>query len=109
MTQATLLVLLTDCVALLQKANELGLELSEQVQAVLRDKIGEAKPGETFYVSNLLKWLPVPNTVEIHAGKWTGKIEAVKQYKNRTGLSLMDSKRAIEEFFEMKGLPFYHR
>jgi ribosomal protein L7/L12 len=46
-------------------------------------------------------------TEEINAGKNKGKLEAVKLYKARTGLSLMESKNNIETCFTNLGLEFY--
>lgn len=43
---------------------------------------------------------------EIDAGKNVGKLEAVKMYKNRTGSTLMQAKKSVEEYFEKLGLVF---
>lgn len=45
-------------------------------------------------------------TAEVEAGTSIGKLEAVKRYKQRTGRSLMDSKREVEQHFERNGLMF---
>lgn len=45
-----------------------------------------------------------PNEVSI--GLEYGKIECVKEYRNRTGKSLLDCKRDIEKHFEMNYLTF---
>lgn len=44
---------------------------------------------------------------EIVAGIKLGKLEAVKRYKNRTGSSLLDAKKKIEEYFDLNNLRFY--
>lgn len=44
---------------------------------------------------------------EIHAGKFVSKLECVKLYKNRTGHSLIDAKKTVENFFTNNGLVFY--
>ena len=38
-----------------------------------------------------------PTTIEMNLANENRKLEAVKRFKNRTGLSLMESKRAIEQ------------
>lgn len=43
---------------------------------------------------------------EISAAKYTGKLDAVKMYKERTKESLMDSKRAVENYFLNNNLKF---
>lgn len=40
-------------------------------------------------------------------GKHDGKIHAVKAFKERTGMSLIDSKKTIENWFAKHGLKFY--
>lgn len=44
---------------------------------------------------------------EIHAGKFVGKLECVKLYKNRTGCGLIDAKKTVENFFDNNALVFY--
>jgi hypothetical protein len=50
--------------------------------------------------------LPSLTVSEIEAGKNIGRLEAIKLYKNRTGESLMDSKRAVENHFNINALDF---
>lgn len=52
-------------------------------------------------------WAKIPDPEEESAGMHKGKIEAVRNYKYRTGHSLMESKRIIEAHFANKGLRFY--
>lgn len=44
---------------------------------------------------------------EVDIGQTKGKLDAVKEYKNRTGKSLMDSKKAVEDHFSKNGIRFY--
>lgn len=44
---------------------------------------------------------------EVLIGCEQGKLPCVKHHKTRTGLLLMDSKRAVEAYFEKHGLVFY--
>lgn len=46
------------------------------------------------------------NFAEIDAGQKMGKLEAVKMYKNRTGVTLMQAKKSVEEYFGKLGLEF---
>jgi len=45
-------------------------------------------------------------TDEVRLGLYSGKLECVKAYKNRTGASLMDSKHACEAYFAECGMEF---
>lgn len=44
---------------------------------------------------------------EERIGKTQGKLQAVKAYKERTGMRLMPSKIAVEKHFEDNNLQFY--
>ena len=44
---------------------------------------------------------------EVAQGINRGKLEAVKAFKNRTGVSLLDAKQNVERFFEAHGYEFY--
>lgn len=43
---------------------------------------------------------------EVAQGINRGKLEAVKAFKNRTGVSLLDAKQNVERFFEAHGYEF---
>ena len=43
---------------------------------------------------------------EVNMGQTIGKLDAVKEYKHRTGKGLMDSKIFVEKFFENRSLKF---
>lgn len=45
---------------------------------------------------------------EVALGINKGKLEVVKAFKNRTGVSLMDAKQNVERFFEAHGYEFYN-
>ena len=47
------------------------------------------------------------NAKEINEGRFTGKIAAIKMYRERTGQGLMESKLAVEKCFSDKGYNFY--
>jgi len=66
--------------------------------------------SSTFVVSDLhgfARNMPKLTRSEILAGQNKGKLDAVKEYKNRTQLSLIDSKHAIEQWFADNGLKYY--
>ncbi len=44
---------------------------------------------------------------EEFAGTTKGKLECVKLYKDRTGKSLIESKKDCEKYFEANGLKFF--
>ena len=44
--------------------------------------------------------------LEIRLGEDRGKIAAIKEYRNRTGSSLLDSKNAVEAYFSRHFLNF---
>lgn len=44
---------------------------------------------------------------EQYLGEYEGKLQAVKAFKERTGMSLIDSKKTVENFFAKHGLKFY--
>jgi ribosomal protein L7/L12 len=52
---------------------------------------------------------PLMTDGEIDTGKNQGKIDAIRIYKNRTGLSLLDSKISVEGFFNINGFTFNYR
>lgn len=49
---------------------------------------------------------PEMTKIEISYGLNDGKLAAVREYKNRTQLSLMDAKRAVEYQFDRMGYKF---
>lgn len=55
---------------------------------------------------NILNGYGELNLHELNIGLSRGKLDAVKEYKHRTGKSLMDSKRDVERVFEELGLVF---
>lgn len=63
-----------------------------------------------LFMEGIAELAPVPNGIlsqaEINVGQQTGKLDAVKMYKERTKESLMDSKRTVEKFFEDNNLKF---
>lgn len=44
---------------------------------------------------------------ELRVGQEDGKLKCVKLFKDRTGRSLMESKVAVEKYFEENGYKFY--
>lgn len=49
---------------------------------------------------------PKLTTEELRIGLDNGKLELVKEYKNRTGKSLLDTKQFVEDCFEKQGYKF---
>lgn len=43
---------------------------------------------------------------ELRIGQENGKLECVKLFKERTGRTLMDAKRTVEEYFSVNGYKF---
>lgn len=44
---------------------------------------------------------------ELRVGQNESKLTCVKLFKNRTGRTLMDAKKAVEEYFKENGYKFY--
>lgn len=44
---------------------------------------------------------------EQYLGEYHGKLQAVKAFKDRTGINLISSKETVENFFAKHGLKFY--
>ena len=57
------------------------------------------------YVNELLN-IETLTEHEISLGEHTSKIKAVQAYKNRTGFSLIQSKEAVESYFQNHNLKF---
>lgn len=53
-----------------------------------------------------LNGFPILNNYEVDLGRYTGKIDCVRAYKLRTGLSLIDAKRTCEAYFDANGYTF---
>lgn len=86
-------------------AAELGMDIHdvvcEQVKK-LAAKLPNKQPGDYFTVElgpgRANERVPVPNDYEREQFSLGNKLEAVKAYKNRTGLSLLISKYAVEQY-----------
>lgn len=61
---------------------------------------------EMFDIKNSQKRYTLTND-EVREGQGrNGKVGAVVMYRRRTGLGLIESKKAVEEYFEKHGLQF---
>lgn len=84
-------------------ANELGLNINslvcDRVKELAATLPGKAPTGH-FNIklsTGKVEAVPVPTAHEMGISR-SSKLEAVKQYKQRTGQSLMNSKYAIEQY-----------
>lgn len=78
-------------------------------------KVVESCPSLKRDVAQLIIKLCQDMTDEIYltlseefAGTTKGKLECVKLYKDRTGKSLIESKKDCEKYFEANGLKFFN-
>lgn len=69
-------------------------------------KIHDENKKKWFITSRDVR-CPFMNESEIYDARYLGKINAVRDYKTRTGLSLMDSKVSVEEQMDLLGYDFY--
>ena len=102
-----LITLLEGYVGLLKAGSKTDVDV---VQPVIDSIIKHVSMGKdfTYYdaYKNQNKIVPVLNMFEISTGINEGKIKAIKAYKDRTFLSLMDSKHAVEKYFSLMGYKF---
>jgi hypothetical protein len=85
------------------------LKLYELFRESLDALLPDPRPRNTFEPTPGLDyadgaWVLTP--AEVITGATRGKLDAVKDYKNRTGQSLLYSKQTVEKFFEGHGLRF---
>jgi hypothetical protein len=78
--------------------NDLGIDGVELVKPVLENLFN------TFVIRG--KSVPLPDDYEINLARFDGKVEAVKVYKARTGLSLIESVEAIKTRMDQLGYKF---
>jgi hypothetical protein len=111
MTSPELKKMLSLCLRAIRAAELIGVDLTEQVVKKLRTELPfstSTLPTVGYFTSNRdNETVPNLNFEEIHAGLNTSKLDAVKAYKNRTGLSLLTSKWAVEQYFQDHNLRFY--
>lgn len=84
-------------------AKELGLDINNLVCERVKE-LANTLPGKNptgyftvRYSDSRTESVPVPTAQEMSTAR-DSKLEAVKNYKQRTGLSLITSKYAIEQF-----------
>ncbi len=104
MNQSQLTELLTNLIALLNVANQAGINVMEQVT----ERLKNLSDNKYFHLADGHQMI-APNEHEIDLGKWEGKLMMIKEYKNRTNATLMNAKHVCEEYFEKQGLAFYVR
>ena len=75
-------------------------ELQTMILGAIRDTAGPAPEPVPSSSSD-------PTLSEILRGKNGGKIDAIKEYRARTGLGLKEAKDAIEGAFNRLGLQFF--
>lgn len=59
------------------------------------------------YITDIVARTDLVTVHEQYLGENEGKLQAVKAFKERTGMSLIDSKKTVENFFAKHGLKFY--
>ena len=77
---------------------------ASQVQISLVENAINVLGGKAFVPVN-----PELTQQEIYWGVNHGKLRCVKEHKARTGMSLMDSKKYCEKYFEDNGFMFYQQ
>ena len=84
-------------------AKEVGLDINERVCERVKE-LASTLPGKNptgyftiKYHDNRKESVPIPTSHEMSIAR-DHKLEAIKNYKARTGLSLIASKYAIEQF-----------
>lgn len=97
-TAAELADKLAQISSFLRLMNDLGIDGVELVKPVLENLFN------TFVIRG--KSVPLPDDYEINLAIFDGKIEAVKAYKARTGLSVIESKEAVEMRMNQLGYKF---
>jgi ribosomal protein L7/L12 len=107
MKQGQLAIILDKHARLLKEADNTGIDIST---IVIKNLIKECTLGEEFPVWDNHQYkhnyFPVLTVLEVETGKNEGKLPAIKNYRDRTKLSLMDSKRAVECYFDVMGYKF---
>ena len=63
---------------------------------------------ENRVLRNTKDWLNDPNENEVTLGTKNGKIPAIKAYRERTGVGLVEAKQIMEAYFDKKGYTFYY-
>lgn len=93
------------CLRALRSADDINVDITEQVI----DKIRKEFAGFDFTIRSAGMDIKVPSLTheEVNIGREKGKLDCIKVYKNRTGLSLMDSKHAVEQWFSHYDIPFF--
>lgn len=100
---------LCNIVNAIENCVELSLQNKRQMLLFVADEIRDAITNQRSTVEildslGLYTQVPIPNSYEMSLVKDNQKLAAVKSYKERTGLGLMDSKRAIEAEMKIQGL-----
>lgn len=103
-----LIVLLVRCLSFARKAVILNVDVKEHVVRVLKDYVdaNTAPPSDQFKLGSGML-VPCMTLPEIETARFTGKLDAIKAYKNRTGLYLIDSKHSVEQQIEAMGYHFH--
>lgn len=105
MIAAEIGVRLTALVDLINAGQRAGVETGDIVKKALQN-ILDNRIAITSGNSET-KYCPAMLNSEVDAARYTGKLDAIKMYKDRTRLSLMDSKKAVEAHMDQLGYSFY--
>jgi ribosomal protein L7/L12 len=100
-----LINLCSNCVRLIEAAQACGIDVIETVERRLIEAIQAG--NVTIETSQGFATVPAMISQEVDVAVRIGKLDAVKMYKNRTGLSLMESKQAVEKFIYSNGYKFF--
>lgn len=92
----------------LRMGDSLGINLIPEVTNIMVN-IAPAGMVKVTRHTGEVACFPKMSDFEIGIGLDRGKLDAIKEYKTRTGLSLIDAKRSVEQYFEQKGLQFYRQ
>lgn len=94
----------------LRLGHNLGIDVIPQVSKTFNSFAEQATTGTITFTYNS-KTYTCPNLIakEIEIGQQKGKLDAVKEYKARTGLSLLEAKWTVEQYFDKYGYVFYRQ
>jgi ribosomal protein L7/L12 len=111
MKQETIIEILKNHTNLLIEANKVGINITETVVNNLIKQINLRTDTFSYYDEyyKCTKEFPVPTDYEMIIGKTKGKIPIIKEYRDRTHLSLMEAKQSIENYFKLYGYSFFQQ
>lgn len=102
-----LLLFLVSLAGVVRAANKAGINVSDLVHVKMKEYVDRLHVAATTFRTSRGIDTPVMTVREIETARYTGKLDSIKQYKDRTGCSLMDSKMSVEEQMARFGYEFF--